>query len=132
MGMYTEIFFRATLKQDVPESVLAPFRAMLGELEAESIELPDHELFQRGRWYMLARGSSYYFPEHAQSHLVQDDIRGAWCVLLHASIKNYDGEIEAFFDWIDPYVDAYQGEFLGYSLYEETGPDTPPTCYYKK
>lgn len=132
MGMYTEIFFRATLKRDIPEEVLNPLRVMVGEIEAEGLNLPAHELFRCSRWDMLGRGGSYYFPEPTESLLAQEDIRKAWCLRLHANIKNYGGEIEAFFDWIDPYVDAYRGEFIGYSLYEENEPETPPTIYYKK
>ena len=132
MGMYTEIFFRATLVKDVPDKVLAPIRAMLGQVEVDPDDLPDHELFECHRWDMLGMGSSYYFPTHARPILAKDEIRGAWSLLLHADIKNYDGDIEAFFDWIDPYVDAIPGEFIGYSLYEDVEPGTPPTAYFKR
>jgi hypothetical protein len=130
--MYTEIFFRATLVKDLPDEVLAPIRAMLGEIEVDPDDLPDHPLFECQRWDMLARCSSYYFPGHLRSVLVMDDILKAWALGLNADIKNYDGEIDKFFDWIDPYVDAGQGEFLGYSLYEDVDPNTGPQLYYKK
>ena len=42
--------------------------------------------------------------------------------------KNYDGEIEKFFNWIKQYL--YKGwdkQFIGYSLYEEA---IEPTLYY--
>lgn len=132
MGMYTEIFFRATLKCDVPEEVMAPIRAMFGESDVPPEDLPKHPLFECPRWDMLALGSSYYFPEHARSALVMDDIRKAWSVAINADVKDYHHEIEKFFDWIDPYVDAAPGEFIGYSLYEEVEPNTPPNMYYKK
>lgn len=132
MGMYTEIFFRATLVKDLPDEVLAPIRAMLGQVEIDSDDLPKHALFECTRWDMLAQGSSYYFPEHAKSALVKDDIRKAWSLSISGDIKNYEGEIGEFFDWIDPYVDAIPGEFLGYELYEDVEPNTPPTPYFKK
>ncbi len=132
MGMYTEIFFRATLVKDVPDEVLDPIRAMLGQVEVDPNDLPDHPLFECPRWDMLARGSSYYFPEHAQSVLAKEEIRNAWGLILSADIKNYADEIGHFFDWIDPYVDAVPGEFLGYSLYEDVEPGTAPNSYFKK
>ena len=130
--MYTEVFFRAALVPNLPDEVLAPLRAMLGQVEVDRGGLPEHELFNCPRWDMLARGSSYYFPEHMQSALTKDDIRKQWCLALHADLKNYHDEIEKFFDWIDPYVDASPGEFIGYSLYEDVGPDESPINYYKK
>lgn len=132
MGMYTEIFFRATLKRDTPDEVLAPIRAMLGQAEVDPDDLPNHPLFECPRWDMLGMSSSYYFPDHTPSGMEKDDIRKAWGVYLNADLKNYDDEIEKFFDWIDPYIDAGPGEFLGYSLYEDVEPGTPPTPYFKK
>jgi hypothetical protein len=130
MGMYTEISFRATLKRDAPEEVVSALRAMIDLEKPEA--LPSHPLFECPRWDMLACSSSYYFPAHAPSGLEKDSIRGAWSVYLNADLKNYHDEIEKFFDWIDPYVDAAPGEFLGYELYEDVEPGTPPTPYFKK
>jgi len=132
MGMYTEIFFRATLVKDAPDEVLAPIRAMLGQIEVDPDDLPDHPLFECPRWDMLAQGSSYYFPDHASSGLAYDDIRKAYGLALNADIKNYHGEVEQFFDWINPYVDAIPGEPLGYELYEDMEPGKAPTLYFKK
>ena len=132
MGMYTEIMFRATLKRDVPANVLAPIRAMIGQEEADAENLPSHQLFQCPRWSHIGTSSSYYFPEHAPSGMVKDDIRKAWNVYLNADLKNYHDEIAQFFDWIDPYIDAAPGEFLGYELYEDVEPGTPPACYFKQ
>jgi len=132
VGMYTEIFFRATLVRDIPNEVLAPIRAMLGQVEVDPDDLPDHPLFECPRWDMLACSSSYYFPDHTPSGLSMDDIRKAWSLYLNADLKNYDDEIAKFFNWIDPYIDAAPGEFLGYSLYEDVDPETPPTPYFKK
>jgi hypothetical protein len=52
--------------------------------------------------------------------------------MFHANLKNYDDEIAKFFDWIDQYVEGSEGDFLGYSLYEETEPEQPPWCFFKK
>lgn len=55
-----------------------------------------------------------------------------WAFMLHANLKNYDGEIAKFFDWIDPYVEGSEGDYMGYSLYEETEPNEPPRSFFKK
>ena len=36
------------------------------------------------------------------------------------NIKNYNNEIEEFFEWLMPYIDGEEGDFIGYSRYEET------------
>lgn len=53
-------------------------------------------------------------------------------VSFRSSLKNYDGEIEAFFDWVTPHVvnsGAPGRVFIGYSLSEDA---TEPTLYYTK
>jgi hypothetical protein len=56
-----------------------------------------------------------------------DEITQRWSLLGKGDIKNYEGEIEKFFEWIIPYVDGYPGDFIGYSRYEE---DLKPTLIY--
>jgi hypothetical protein len=130
MGMYTEIHFRAELVSDVPEEVLAVLRHLVDWEEPEPETLPDHELFQCPRWDMLGQCSSAYFPDHPESSLTFEGVGlRRWSVFLNADLKNYGSEIEKFFDWIDPYVRGSQGQFLGYSLYEE---DDNPIIYHKK
>lgn len=129
MGMYTEIFFRATLRKDVPEEVVNVLKYMVSHDNAELETLPEHALFNSRRWTFLGGSWSYYFPRPAESKFIKDEITGQWCLALNANIKNYGNEIRHFFDWIDPYVHASEGEFLGYELYEE---DTVPLLYNKK
>jgi hypothetical protein len=122
MGMYTEIFARMELKKDTPQVVLDALRVMTGDLQEAKI-LPDHPLFKCHRWEMLGCGTSAYFPGMADSHVRGPSIYyGTYDVLIHANLKDYDGEIEKFFDWIDPYCTAFPGEFLGYELYEDGEP----------
>lgn len=130
MGMYTEIYARGTLMRDTPNLVVAALRYMAGEGEKPD-PLPAHELFQTYRWDVLGRGASAYFP--ATSSTVYKDIySNNWAFMFHANLKNYDGEIEKFFDWIDPYVEGGEGEYIGYSLYEETEPGEAPRSFFKK
>lgn len=127
MGMYTELHFNAELKRDVPEPVLAALRHMVGDEEAEPAMLPDHPLFRTERWPHMLQCDSYYFPADTHSTLRLDDIATAWYLCVRSNLKNYDGEIGKFLDWVLPYVSA-NTECLGYYRYEDTD---DPTLIYK-
>jgi len=130
MGMYTEIYARGTLRKSTPQEVIDILKCMANEADRPET-LPEHELFKCQRWDVLGCGASAYFP--ATSSLVyKDDFSHNWAFLLHANLKNYDGEIAKFFDWIDQYVEGGEGEYLGYHMYEETEPGQAPYSYFKK
>lgn len=137
MGMYTEINFRATLKKDTPEEVLGILEHIAKTFSVtQPTTLPDHEFFKCPRWNRLS-GASAYFPSIQRSALVRAHPSRTWEdteVAIHGNLKDYDGEIEKFFDWIDPYIDAPQGIYLGYSLYEENQfeDEGGPRLFYKK
>lgn len=71
-------------------------------------------------------GSSYSFIT-AGTRLVRDLAVEAWYLTVDGSIKNYDGEIDAFLTWIEPHVKAYDGDFVGFTQYED---DEAPTLLY--
>ena len=122
MGMYTEVFFRAEVSEDAA-SILEAMH------EGEGFEAPDHEFFVAPRFNAVVNCGSYYFP--GADHFVVEKRtydRGR-CVSFRSNLKNYDQEIQKFFDWIDPHVIAGPGEFIGYSLYEES---ETPTLFHKK
>lgn len=127
MGMYTEIHFNSELRRDTPSEVLAVLRYMLGD--GDEPPLPDHPLFSTTRWRYLFTMDSYYFDADTHSTLRFDDIAKTHFLCVRSNIKNYDGEIEAFLDWIDPYLEKYPGDFLGFSRYEET---EQPTLIFKR
>jgi hypothetical protein len=126
MGDYTEIFFRSDLRRDVPEDVVNALMCLVGDIDEDTAlsahPLPDHEFFAKRRWSMVGRGGSAYFPVTA-NRLTQDEYDGTWSIFILANLKNYGGEIESFFDWIEPYCGESQGQFFGYELYE--GNDVP-------
>lgn len=126
MGMYTEVFFRAELKKDTPTEVLALLGAWV-EGRADDMDLPVHPFFECLRWDTLPGSSSAYFPTGEPSLT-----RSAWCdqwvLKFHSSLKDYSNEAAKFFDWISPYTEGYGGEFLGYTLYEES---ETPTLYHR-
>ena len=126
MGMYTEIFIRANIRRDAPESVRSMLAYLVSSTSEDAPESPDHEFFECARWRYVATCSSYYFPGAIHAAYVRSAIGGEPDTLnILANLKNYDGEIGKFFDWIDPYLEASPGDFIGYEMYEEDDTPTP-------
>ena len=113
MGMYTKIFVNVDLKPETPPEVIAVLQAMCGgEDETPLAGKPE-------RWGWLFNDGSCYTPRTSCAELKHDSIANAWSLLGKGDIKNYGGEIEAFFDFIMPWVDGAPGDFIGYKRYEE-------------
>ena len=119
MGMYTEIYVNVDLKENTPQSVLDVLKAMC-EKDGNAECLKDKPT----RWAYLFNNGSYYTPSTEVGILSCDDISKQWSLLGKGDIKNYQGEIEAFFEFIKPWCDD---EFVGYFRYEE---DREPTLIY--
>ena len=79
-------------------------------------------------WFPNSCGS-YYFTGTANSNIQYRNIDKEIVLHIDTDFKNYGDEIEYFLDWIAPYIDAYDNEFLGYSRCEETN---NPTLYFFK
>lgn len=124
MGMYTEIYVNVDLKDGIPKEVLAVLEAMCSR-DTEAYAL----LGLPRRWAFLFGNGSYYTPSTWVAKLTYDDISGQYSLLGKGDIKNYQNEIEEFFEWLMPYIDTNEGAFIGYSRYEE---DDVPTLYFKK
>ena len=125
MGMYTEIYVNVDLKKETPDDVIRV-------LEAMCRMLPDQECSEvlvdfPSRWECLFSNMSYYTPSTNCRYLKYDGITERWSLLGKGDIKNYQNEIDKFFKWIMPHIDAYPGEFIGYSRYEE---DDQPKLYF--
>ena len=121
MGMYTEIFFRA----EVDAEVVAVINTLN---DYGKTDWPDHEFFRCPRFRGIAHGGSYCFPQANHCFVEYDEHVKAFFVSFRANLKNYDDEIEKFFDWVSPHVGGEPGDFIGYSLYEEA---ETPTLHYK-
>ena len=128
MGMYTELHFNAELKKNTPKSVIDILNYMIGKAEKEP-ELPDDALFNTSRWVYMLQMDSYYFNADTISTLRFDDISSSYYLCIRCNLKNYDDEIKKFINWINHYLDAHEGEFLGFSRYEET--ERPTLIYFK-
>lgn len=128
MGMYTKISVDLKFKQNLPLEVVEALKAMVGEVDSNLYSIknfPTHELFKTGcRWGSMLRCSSYYHTPFSLTKLHYDDISKHYYLVSSSDFKNYDNEVELFFDFVKDYVEE---GFLGYSLYEE---DTVPTQYF--
>lgn len=120
MGMYTEIYVNVDFKEETPREVIDTIKAMC-EFDPDHPCLSDKPI----RWAYLFCDGSFYTPSTSCANLTYNDIGERWSLLGKGDIKNYDGEIESFFEYIRPWVDD---DFMGYSRYEE---DREPTLYYK-
>jgi hypothetical protein len=127
MGMYTELIFGAELKTETPEQVINALKYMIGDIENKPEDFPLPE----GRCEWLFQTGSYYFAiNESVSRIWFDNISKSWRISTRSNIKNCEGEIEAFLEWIKPYIDRGSGERDMYAIviYEESD---EPTIYYK-
>lgn len=132
MGMYTEFYFRADIKDGDAADWLD--KQINGD-EAEWFEsepqtpLKDHALFTTHRWRSVFIGGG------SVSHESRSPTFYGNRLVLSSSLKNYDDEIENFINWITPHLKMFPGEYLGYSLYEDSTDDSKdyrdhPTLYF--
>jgi hypothetical protein len=112
MGMYTELYFRAGLKEDTPPAVITTLQSMC-EGTAETTPFGD------GRCPFMFRSSSHYHHPIAVSSLDWLGYIDKWYLFVRCDMKNYSGEIESFLDWIAPYLDLSVGDYVGHIFYEE-------------
>ena len=130
MGMYTEIYVKAVLKEDVDDNVINILKYMLGmdNIELEDLTLPYHRLFATSRWHYMLQSSSYYHIPYTVKLFEYDEISENYYLAVRSDFKNYQGEIGKFFDWITQHIEKDGDKtFIGYSLYEE---DDEPRLYY--
>ena len=130
MSMYTEIYVKVVLKEDVNINVIDVLKYMLGmdNIELEDLILPNHSLFTTNNWHYMLRSGSYYHVPYVVSLFEYNNISENYYLVVRSDFKNYQGEVEKFFDWISPHVEKDGDKtFIGYSLYEE---DDEPKLYY--
>ena len=120
MGMYTELMLKADVKRDLPADVEAVLQHLFNGADRPE-SLPDHRFFALDRWSQIGSMSSYYHIPWATSKYNDGYI------FSRSDLKNYGGEIEAFVDWVMPYLDKFEGECIGWSWYEE---DDCPTMLH--
>ena len=119
MGMYTEIYVNVDLKPDTPDEIINVLRAMCKH-DAAAECLKD----KPGRWSYMFCSGSYYTPDTCCANLTFDSISRQYSLLAKGDIKNYNCEIERFFEFIRPWCESY---FMGYYRHES---DSEPTLVY--
>ena len=114
MGMFTECLVKIKLKDDTPSGVIDILRHLFHTGD-EVPQLPNHSFFKCERWRLTGLCSNgVYYPYNISSTF---------------EIRNYENEIEHFFDWVMPYVRDEEGKCIGYSWHEEA---LVPTLIYKQ
>jgi hypothetical protein len=129
MGMFTELNCAFRLEKETPQEIIAILLFMAGMTDVEP-SLPSHPLFATERWSHVLTGTrldTYTFGD-VHSTVRLDEFDEKYHVTIRSNLKNYQGELEKFLDWITPYMDAMYGDFIGYSRYEET--EVPTLLYY--
>ena len=121
MGMYTELYLACNLKKDTPENIL---NWLKGDTETPFTQLKNTRLEKNNMKY-----SSYYFYAQPHQEITYDSISKSYHLLLLFNLKNYDNEIHKLLICVMPYIDAYEGEHLGHTRYEE---DRIPTLIFKE
>jgi hypothetical protein len=130
MGMYTELIFGAGLKKDTPTDVIETINRLIAGGDCKDFDFPEHVFFSKPRRLMIVSGCSTSFPAHVPPTFRYDNTCQIWALQFRSNLKNYDGEIESFLDWIAPYIEKGSGnqDFYAIVMYEEC--DTP-VIYYK-
>lgn len=134
MGNYTELFIRVELRKDLPKTVVEFLAAYSRGEPKIPIGMIDHEFFDTD-WYKALSMGDYITPtlqQPVQFWIDEIDNPDQWRLIVHCSAKNYQGALEAFLDWIMPFVDAHPGQFLGYIRNEDNADELrlifyPPT-----
>lgn len=139
MGMYTEVVFRAEInEEELGKDIFDIFDYMFNpdtNVERYDLILPKHEFFKCQRWDSVGNMSSFYhhpnrvvdwyIPYYNNMDKKYPDVH----IFSRNDLKDYDEEIREFFDWVDSLGIFREGEYMGYSLYEE---DNTPTIYNSK
>lgn len=130
MGMYTEFYFRANIKD-------GPFADWLdtqinhdGHFETRFAEsdFPNDD-----RWYMPFIGGGAVYQE-SRRPIFRRKAAGYGepyhhQLVLASSYKGGTFTADEFVEWITPHLDMFVGDFLGYSLPEDSDWDDPDGTY---
>ena len=129
MGMYTEIVFKARITKNINHVAMQVFEVLFNpECEKIPVTLPDHAFFKCSRWRMIGSSGSFYHHPFGVSSWYDAGHSEDIYIFSRSDFKNYSSEIELFFDWCRPYLEALDGECIGWYWYEE---EEAPTLIYK-
>tara|TARA_Y100000310_G_scaffold297071_1_gene329830 strand:+ start:905 stop:1540 length:636 start_codon:yes stop_codon:yes gene_type:complete len=118
--MYTSLVVSARLRASTPESVIETIKGLA------SAEIDARDVLGDSVYRQPLGGSSACFPEPvtdvSQSGFTHEK---EWSVCLVSNLKNYNGEISAFIDWLRPHVESGHGasDWWAIVTYEEGEPE---------
>ena len=112
MGMYTELVLKVEVKKQLPPEVEEVLQFLFNGGPKPELT-PNHPFFDTERWTHIGNMSSYYHTPWTTSKYKESYI------FSRSDLKNYNGEIGKFIDWLRPYLGKYQGDCLGWEWYEE-------------
>lgn len=125
MGIYTEGYVTAIVRHNAPLPVLDAIHCMVGNVEEKDVDWDAPELQAAFLFDEGGRGRSLW--SFQARHCDQESVfarqgtgtNGPWYLHARTYIKNYNAELEQFFNWIGPYLRTQKGEFIGYSVHDE-------------
>lgn len=107
MDFYTEIFINVNLNIRTPPEVIKVLSNICNKIQLTEPYTAWDSLFEDKLFYNMSCGQ-----------LTQNGRTGNYSLLGKGNLKDYKGQINAFFNWIMPYVEAPYGQFIGYKLRE--------------
>jgi len=130
MGMYTELIFGASLKKSTPENIIHDIQQIVDWRDEKIDEMTLKTDISENTLQRVFCSSSFYFGVHTSLVYFRNE-DGEKILSIRTNCKNYNGEIQEFLEWIEPYVEYGSGTKDMYAIvtYEE---DSEPTIYYKK
>lgn len=122
MSNYTEFYFRANVK-DGP--VADWLHSRINHLRSIGLRCDGHPFFDNPDAECVFWGQNAAYQEARQPVFRRKD--QAICqwdnsIVIASSLHNYGNAIGQFIDWITPHLHHVTGEFLGYSLHEDSWP----------
>ena len=120
MGMYTELILGCALTKDLPDICVKALNLVINAEQPDNLDevlgfVRDYELS-----YLFNTSSYYFGVNRASSRFYYDPISDDYRISTRSNIKNYDGEINYFLSYLEPYIKKGSGEkdIYAYVLYE--------------
>lgn len=135
MGDYTRLTFWAEIDEKNEHAVAIVAGLVAGD-EVNNLLTPEdrqHPFFQnfRSTWLL---GMSSYYHQTGQTLFRHDDIAHAWFLNVDCSVKDYQGVIAKFLDWLHQHDAHHYGDesFRGIVKQEEDFQEHPTLIYWTR
>lgn len=115
MGDYTRLKIDAVLKSSTPPEVVTILEDIVNGREIAESRLGNHQFFKVEGWRSLltSRSGVGYFPEADGSAVLDRLEDGRFKISSHSTFKNHDGQMDAFWSWMVPFLDEDSGDVVG-------------------